>query len=200
MSEFAIRWNERYQNNDTPWDSRQVSKELKRVIEEHQIKPARALELGCGTGTNAIHLAQQGFEVTAVDFSERALETAAMKAHEANVEIKFILGDLTDLHLAVTPFDFLFDRGVYHCVRNENLPGFLNTLKKNTHPGSLWLSLSGSTNEEHDEHIPKVSEEDIKQDLGGLFDIVQLREFHFEDEGERQGPLGWSVLLRRKEN
>ncbi|QDU79613.1 putative S-adenosyl-L-methionine-dependent methyltransferase TehB [Polystyrenella longa] len=198
MSEFAIRWNERYQNNDTPWDSRLVSKELIRVLKDHSIEPGRALELGCGTGTNAIYLAEQGFAVTAVDISERAIDTAAMKANEANVDIRFVLSDITDLQMVVSPFDFVFDRGCYHCVRKEKLSGFLNTLKKCTRPGSLWLTLSGNSHESDDEHIPKVSEEELKAELGDLFEFVQLREFHFEDEGERQGPLGWSALLKRK--
>ncbi|MEZ6047371.1 MAG: class I SAM-dependent methyltransferase [Planctomycetaceae bacterium] len=199
MSEFAIRWNERYLNEDTPWDSRLVSLELMKVLQEQNIQPGRALELGCGTGTNSIYLAKQGFDVTAIDISERALETAAMKAHEANVEVRFILGDLCDLHLVTSPFDFVFDRGCYHCVRKIDLPGFMDTLNKYTHPGSLWLTLCGNSKEEHDEHIPKVSQTELASELSGLFDLVHMREFHFQDEGEREGPLGWSVLLKRKD-
>lgn len=199
MSEFSIQWNERYQNNDVPWDSRSVSPELKRVLIEQHIEPGRAVELGCGTGTNSVYLAEKGFEVTAVDFSERAIETAAIKADQAGVDIRFVLSDVCDLHLAVQPYDFLFDRGCYHCVRKVNLDGFRETLRKNTKPGTLWLSLSGNCNEQYDEHIPKVSEEEIRSELGDLFEIVQIREFHFEDADERRGPLGWSTLMRRKE-
>ena len=52
------RWQERYQAGDTPWDTGQPSKELERTIQEAAIQPSKAIELGCGTGTNAIWLAQ----------------------------------------------------------------------------------------------------------------------------------------------
>ena len=80
-------WNVRYVEGDTPWDSKLVSLELRRVIKEQGIKPCRVLELGCGTGTNAIYLAKQGFEVTAVEISERALEMAALQAQRASTNV-----------------------------------------------------------------------------------------------------------------
>ena len=60
-------WNARYLSGELPWDSGLPSRELQRVLEEQKIAPGRALELGCGTGTNAIELARRGFDVTAVN-------------------------------------------------------------------------------------------------------------------------------------
>ena len=65
MLERTRDWHKRYSDKDTPWDSGQPSRELERILEEGWIKPCRVLELGCGTGTNAVYLAQRGFEVTA---------------------------------------------------------------------------------------------------------------------------------------
>jgi len=45
-----------YATGDAPWDSGESSKEVRRVSSEHNIASCRALELGCGTGTNAVHL------------------------------------------------------------------------------------------------------------------------------------------------
>lgn len=50
----AARWEERYRTGDTPWDTGQPSSELQRVIAEEQISPCRTIELGCGSGTNAV--------------------------------------------------------------------------------------------------------------------------------------------------
>ena len=65
-------WEERYRKGETPWDTGHPSTELQRVIREEKIRPCRAIELGCGTGNNAVWLAQQGFDVTAVDLSSLA--------------------------------------------------------------------------------------------------------------------------------
>src|ERR1044072_7675074 len=94
MADKRRDWNESYLTGDTPWDSGIRSRELARVLKEEQILPCRAVELGCGTGTNAIFLAQQGFDVTAIDLSPRGLEQAIRRADEADVEVNFLLGDL----------------------------------------------------------------------------------------------------------
>ena len=73
-------WEQRYRDGETPWNSGLVSKELQRVLRERGIEPCRALELGCGVGTNAVFLAEQGFEVTAVDCAPLALERAGAEA------------------------------------------------------------------------------------------------------------------------
>jgi 2-polyprenyl-3-methyl-5-hydroxy-6-metoxy-1,4-benzoquinol methylase len=93
MSEEA-RWNEKYRGRDTPWDTGQPSTELIQVVRDEKIAPGRAIELGCGTGTNAIWLAEQGFEITAVDISPLALERAKIRAEAAGVRIQFYLADV----------------------------------------------------------------------------------------------------------
>lgn len=59
-----------------PWNSGIVSRELVRVLAEQHVVPCRAVELGCGAGTNAVHLTQQGFEVLGTDCSAIAIERA----------------------------------------------------------------------------------------------------------------------------
>jgi hypothetical protein len=70
-----IEWNDRYRDGDLPWDTGLPSSELQRVVNRNTIRPCRALELGCGTGTNCVWLAQQGFEVTGIDVAPLAVET-----------------------------------------------------------------------------------------------------------------------------
>ena len=71
-----IEWNERYRNGNLPWDTGLPSSELQSVFSRNTIQPCRALELGCGTGTNSVWLAQQGFEVTGIDLATLAVEQA----------------------------------------------------------------------------------------------------------------------------
>lgn len=80
-----IRWNERYQCGETPWDTGNASSELVRVVTEARIVRCRCIELGCGSGTNAVWLAQQGFDVTAVDGSTLAIERARHRAELGSV-------------------------------------------------------------------------------------------------------------------
>ena len=68
-----------------------------------------------------------------------------------------------------------------------------------TRPGTVYLSLSGNANEQTEQGPPRVTEEEIRAELGGVFEVQQLRAFRFEDPGGVDGPLGWSCLMVRRE-
>lgn len=197
MSE-SIHWNERYRTGDIPWDTGHPSLELQRVLVEEKVAPCRAIELGCGTGTNAVWLAQQGFEMTAVDISPLALDHARQRAAAAGVSVRFLAADLLAPPDLGGPFDFFFDRGCYHVVRRTDVDGYLRTLQSITQPGTLGLVLAGNAREAHQPGPPVVTEEEIRGELGRLFDIRWLREFRF-DQVEAVGVrfLGWSCLVQR---
>jgi methyl halide transferase len=203
MTDEIRDWNARYAQAETPWDSGQPSQELQRILTEREIAPSRALELGCGTGTNAVFLAQRGFQVTACDISELAIERAKQRAAAAAVEMTLLAADIAGLPDLGPPFPFVFDRGLYHVVRKTNLEDLLSLLKRVTEPGSLWLTLAGNANETHpeDKGPPTVRAVEICSELEPLFELVQLREFHFDGVvlgGQEFRPLAWSVLLRRR--
>src|SRR5260370_18199811 len=80
---------QRYAQGKTPWDSGQPSAELLRVLDAGKVTGKTALEIGCGTGTNALELARRGLEVTALDYVEQAIQAARKKANHANLKIDF---------------------------------------------------------------------------------------------------------------
>src|SRR5690348_686729 len=119
------RWETRYQTGDTPWETGHPSTELQRVIAEEKVTPCAALELGCGTGVNAVWLAQRGFDVTALDIGPWAVERARGRAAAAGASVRFVTADVLAAPDVGGPFGFFFDRGCYHIVREENLAGYL---------------------------------------------------------------------------
>jgi SAM-dependent methyltransferase len=100
-------WNQRYVSGDTPWDSGKPSAELARVVREWNIRPCCILELGCGTGENAVYLAQQGFE-TAFDVAPLAIQQAQIKVHSAGVAIRLLTAGVFNLPDWGPPFPFVF--------------------------------------------------------------------------------------------
>ena len=199
-SEVA-RWDERYRTGDTPWNTGRPDEELRRVLAEEKLRPCRAVELGCGTGTNAVWLAQQGFDVTAVDISPLAVEHARERASAAGVAVRFLVADVLEPLALSGPFGFFFDRGCYHVVRRLNVQRYLDTLEHITAPGALGLVLAGNAREPLDPGPPVVTEEELRTEWGRGFEIMSLREFRFDAElpdGVR--PLAWSCLLRRRES
>ncbi len=192
------RWDAKYRNGTTPWDSGLPSAELRRVVSEQPIAPCRVLELGCGTGTNAIWLARQGFVVTAVDCSELALDQARQKAEAAGVSVDWVCADVTQLPPPDEPFPFVFDRACFHCIRRDLPTALQVTLKNVTATGTQYLVLTGNANEQRDHGPPSLSEDELRSELADLFDLEFVREFYFEDPGGVQGPLGLSCLAVRR--
>ncbi|HLN32322.1 MAG TPA: methyltransferase domain-containing protein [Gemmataceae bacterium] len=193
------QWNKRYESGETPWDTGKPSAELQRVVKKENICPCRVVELGCGTGTNALWLASQGFEVTGIDLSPVAIERARQRSSQLGVAVRWIAADLLDLPDLGEPFPFFFDRGCYHVVRRIDVSRFLVTLSRLTKPGSLGLVLTGNAREPHDPGPPVVEERELREELGQFFEIVGLQEFRF-DQVEKDGMrfLGWSCFLRRR--
>lgn len=207
MPEPIRDWNQRYVDSDTPWDSGTASEELVRLLDEFKIDPCRVLELGCGTGTNAVYLAGRGFDVTAVDISPLAIDKAKQRATGAGVNVDFRVADLTGPPDALStsgPFPLVFDRGVYHTLRREHLDEFLATVSALTASGSQYIILAGNANDpgDPDDGPPRVHDYELCRELGDLFTLRQLREFYFDGvviDGRQVGPLGWSAVLERRE-
>jgi SAM-dependent methyltransferase len=196
-------WDDRYRQGDTPWVTRQPSRELARVLDEYRIPRGRALELGCGDGMNAVSLARRGFMVCAVDVSATAIQRARQWAERERVDVDFRVADATAVDGLPTPFEFVFDRGLYHAVRRTNLAGLLKTLERVTTGGSMYLTLAGNAHEQTPEGRPgppRVSAEEICREFAPLMELVQLREFRFDASSARETgyrPLAWSALFRR---
>lgn len=96
------------------WESENPVRALVELFHRPDFRPHTVLELGCGDGVNAVFMASQGCEVTAVDLSATALEMARAKQREAGVEVDWVEGDAFELDVGDQPYDLVFDRGMLH--------------------------------------------------------------------------------------
>jgi SAM-dependent methyltransferase len=190
------RFRQRYAEKNAPWDSGVPSSEMVRVLDAGLLPGTTALELGCGTGTNAIELARRGYHVTAIDLVDLPIEAARKKARHAQVKVDFRVGDMTKVDLG-GPYDVLFDIGLYHGQRNRDLAGLLRVLTRVSRRGTRWLSLAGNAREPLPDGPPVVREEEFRAELGGLFRFLEITEFRFELRPDFR-PLAWSILMERR--
>ena len=140
FSNFVFR--AMYRFGFKPWDSGVPPPELKDLIEGPNARtPGRALDLGCGTGTNAIYMTQHGWAVVAIDFVPRAIDTARAKAAAARVSPRFIVGDVTRLdELSVGDgYSLCFDLGCLHAIPQERRDAYVEGVTRVSMPGADLL-------------------------------------------------------------
>ena len=120
-----------------PWDTGISPPELLEFIQTHN--PGRAIDIGCGTGTNVLTLVRAGWEVTGVDFAPRAIKIAKQKLNQAGVQVNLLIRDATRLQGIPGPFDFALDLGCFHGIAQDGKPKYLNQLDRILAPNGFWL-------------------------------------------------------------
>jgi SAM-dependent methyltransferase len=172
------RWNDRYAARDLPWDTGEPDPQLVRFVQDGRVGPGRTLEVGSGTGTNAIWLAERGFDVLGVDVSAIAVEEARVKA-AGRSHLRFEVVDFLAAAPASSDQRFVFDRGCWHSFDEPaDRARFAAQVAAVLAPDGVWFSLIGSTEGgPHDMGPPRRSARDIAEALEPVLEIVDLDGF-----------------------
>ncbi len=191
-------WDQTYLEGCLPWDTDAPEPNLVQFVTERLgTHRGRALDVGCGTGTHALWLATQGFDVLGIDVAPRAIERARAKAEAAQASgIRFEVLDFLAAAPA-GPFDLVFDRGVFHVFDEAvDRARFAARVAECLAPGGHWLSLVGSTEgPPREEGPPRRSARDIADAIEPVLEIAELRTSVF-DLGSPTEPRAWIVLSR----
>jgi SAM-dependent methyltransferase len=141
-----------------PWDTGISPPELLQFIQLNS--PRRALDLGCGTGTNALTLARNGWQTTGVDFIPRSIRQARQKARVAGLKIHFFIDSVSRLQNISGHFDLILDVGCFHgLVKYEKL-AYQQNLLRLLAPGGSYL-LYGFIDTGNNISLPGITVEDV---------------------------------------
>jgi SAM-dependent methyltransferase len=142
-------WNQEYQNaQGVPTSTRtrpsSAVKRLMSYIADHELDAGKdAIDLGCGIGRNAVYLAEEGYKVTAVDFSERALKKFrhTLAKHPQASHIRTEQTDLAKkLPFTDNSFDLAIDIVTTMTLTPDELPILEAELRRVIRPGGLFLT------------------------------------------------------------
>jgi SAM-dependent methyltransferase len=192
-------WEKRYTEGNLPWDSDKPDIHLPQVIKANNVKLGKALEVGCGTGTNAIWLAKHGFEVIGMDISQTAIAKAKKKVASAGVNSQLFVGDFLVDQVPGAPFNFIYDRGCFHVFdQSEELSRFASRVEELLAPEGIWYSLIGSTDgPPRDTGPPRHSATEIVAAVESYFEIIELRSTTFDRESHSQ-IRAWVLVAQRR--
>lgn len=122
---------------EPPWDTHQTPPEVFDFIAKNP--PGRALDLGCGTGTNVITLVEHGWQATGIDFIPKAIRAAKLKAAQTGVNPDFRVGDVTRLDGVQGLFDLILDIGCYQSLDPAGRLAYRDNLKRFLAPGGAYM-------------------------------------------------------------
>jgi SAM-dependent methyltransferase len=189
-------WNDSYASGEPlPWDTGVPDPTLMELVQSNAIRPGRTLEVGCGTGTNAVYLAQHGFEVVGVDISPVAVEKARARAAGC---CRFEAVDFLREAPPGGPFEFVFDRGCFHTFDEASeRERFARQVAALLVEDGVWLSLIGSTEgAARETGPPRRSARDIISAIEPSLEIETLRASEMVVFGERL--KAWVCLSRKR--
>lgn len=176
----------RYIFGSAPWDTGISPPELMRFIETHPT--GRALDIGCGTGTNAVTLAERGWQVTGLDFSAKAIARARRKAHSKALQIEFIQGDVNVLKDLAGPFDLCLDIGCFHSLALSTRAAYVEYLRHLLPTGGTLLMYTFlRPDDETGSSWP--SEENLRRQFSNGFEIVSV-----EHGSDQRRASAWFTL------
>lgn len=176
-------WDEDYGGGPLPWDTGLPDPDLVGTLD--RLPKGRALDIGCGTGTNAVYLAGRGYDVVGVDFAPRALERARRRAADAGVSVAFHVVDFLVDPVPGGPFDLVFDRGCLHVFDEPSeRDRFAERVATLLAAGGQWLCLAGSTEgPPRDRGPPRRSARELVEAIEPHLELLELRRAAFEVEG-----------------
>ncbi len=117
-----------------PWDTGISPPELLAFLNAHP--PGRALDMGCGTGTNCIAMARYGWQVTGIDYALPAILSARRKARQAGFQIDLQVGDVLCSVFPERSINLILDMGCFHHLDHTQKQLYRDNLKR-------WLAHQG---------------------------------------------------------
>lgn len=198
--EAKSQWESYYRRcpfKELPWGEGRPSPQMVELIRSGLIEKGTALDMGTGSGDNAIYLAQQGFACYGIDISETAIRRAAEKTGQAGVTCEFTAGNATELPYADNTFNLVFDRGCFHSIPLQKRKAFIEGVHRVLKPGGKYLLICfGKISNRRFESPFLLSSEDIQSLFVPLFEIDYIKEI--PDGRHGFGGLFLSVLMEKR--
>lgn len=182
-----------------PWDIGRPQAEFVKVAENGEIH-GRILDVGCGTGENAIFLSQFGTETWGIDSASLAIEKAKQKAKERGARVKFSVADAFRLDELGTKFDTVVDCGLFHIFSDKERSLFTKSLRSTMETKGTYFMLAFSTKEPSGWGGPRrVSEQEIRDVFKGGWKVNYIRDCRLETNLHPNGAKGLLSSISKTE-
>jgi 2-polyprenyl-3-methyl-5-hydroxy-6-metoxy-1,4-benzoquinol methylase len=192
-------WEALYQQGEIesmPWFNPALDDDLKQALDALGLRGGCALDLGTGPGTQAMHLARRGFNVTATDISGAAIRVARAKAEAQGLDITWTQDDVLDTRLD-QQFDLIFDRGCFHVLAPERRQEYVSTVSRLLKTGGHLFLKCFSRLQPGEQGPYRFSPVQIGELFGSQFCVLSIRETVYQGTLDPL-PRALFCLMRRE--
>ncbi len=191
-------WQGHYDSNDLGWDLEQVAPPFIKLWQEEKLPLGKVLVPGCGRGHEVVFLAENGFEVTAIDFSKGAVTYLEKTLRERNLNGRVLYQDFFDMDGSHDGYYDLVLEQTFFCaipprLRNDYVLNVARMLKSE---GTL-VGLFYHTDQEGGPPY-NTTREDIESFFSEKFEIQQLAKTPLS--AEQRKDKEWLGILKKRSN
>jgi cyclopropane fatty-acyl-phospholipid synthase-like methyltransferase len=195
---MADRFDDSYLAGWAPWDIGRAQPEFAHLLEAGRIT-GRVIELGCGTGENALLFARSGLDVVGVDGSPEAVRQAQAKIAGADLPVTFEIADVLDLGGDGERFDTATDSGVFHVFEDDDRPRYAASVHRVLRPGGHLFILCFSELEPGDRGPRRVTQRELRETFTDGWTVDSIDTAHFAvQRGEALEVAAWLASITRR--
>jgi SAM-dependent methyltransferase len=185
-----------YRSGAAPWEIGRPQGEIVRLAEAGLVVGS-VLDVGCGTGENALHLAARGHAVMGLDGSETAVALARQKAAARGLAgAQFHVWDALQLRRLRKTFDTVIDSGLFHVFADEQRRVYAQSLAEVTASGSELFILCWSDEEPPGPGPRRIAEYELRDAFRSIFAVLDVEPALFERNGA-DAARAWLARMTR---
>lgn len=191
-------WNRAYVDGSAPWDIGRPQPAFVSLAESGEVK-SPVLDCGCGTGEQALMLAERGLEAVGVDIAPAAIARAKKKAAERSLAAEFVVGDALRLEALGRTFATVIDSGTFHTFNDADRVRYVASLGTILEPGGLLFLLCFSDRTPGDLGPRRVSQAELREAFatGWLVERIDGAEFEVSADFPARRPHAWLARIVR---
>lgn len=167
-------------------------------LADRRIVGSPLVDLGCGTGENALAFAAVGVEVVGVDIIQAAIDKATFKAASRGAKGSFLVADALYLQALNRRFQTVIDSALFHAFNDEQRVRYEASLAAALEPGGFYYMLVFSDAEPSDWGGPRrISKAEIVQTFSVGWKIHSIESATLETNAHEHGGRAWFSTIER---